>query len=130
MAVCKLTILSFVDGQENKRIRMGKLEREGEKHILFYREESAQVRICLQGGKATVDRVGDYSLFLPLEEGKVTLGRLGMGGSEGEIPVATSVIDYKAEENFLKVVLGYRLQFGAEPQKMRLEITAQTRGNL
>ncbi len=124
--ICKLTIRTTVDGQESKVVRMGKLTVEEEKILLFYREENAQVQLLLCGDKATVERKGDYELYLPLEKGD-SVGRLGLGGSTGELPLATHCVDYAYKGGKLTLSLVYDLGFGKEKQRMQLQITAITK---
>ncbi len=126
MRICKLTMVSSVDGRENKTIRMGKCGVEGEEIRFTYREEGAQVALCVREGYALVERVGDYSMTLPLSDGEWTKGSLSIGGSEGEIPVYTEQITRKVEEDIF-IELRYGLSFGEERQEMCLKIRAQFR---
>ncbi len=126
MAICKLTITTSVDGVSNQTHRMGKIEISESEIVLSYREENARVCVALVGKSALVEREGDYLLRLPLEEGKVREGFLGVGGSEGEISVRTDSVEYAVEGSAFRASLRYGLLFGDETQEMRLEIRALT----
>ncbi len=128
MRICKLTILSSVDGEESKSIRMGKMDISDGRIFLTYREENASVSLTLRHSEAIIDRQGDYSLCLRLIQGQRTNGSIGMGGSEGEVPTQTHEVAYTVEGNILTAKLDYALLFGEEKQEMRLCLTAQTRG--
>ncbi len=130
MAICKLVIASSVDGLESRFVRMGKLENAEGAIRLFYREENAEVCVTLQGGRATVRRQGDYSLFLSLTQGEKTEGSLSLGGAEGEVSVYTHRVEYSYKEEALTLLLEYELLFGEDGQSMRLDIEATTRGKV
>ncbi len=128
MKICKLWITTAVDGQESKLHRMGKLEIEEERVLLQYKEEGAQVALSVGNGCALVERQGDYTLRLPLLQGQSTVGCLGIGGSEGRIPVEADFIRYTRQADGVEIHLRYRLAFGEDAQEMRLHIQAKTRG--
>ena len=73
-----------------------------------------------------IDRQGDYSLRLRLEEGKTTESFFGIGASEGKILVKTHRVKHLFEGVTLKLSLRYDLIFAEnEVQKMKLNATAQ-----
>ncbi len=123
MAICKLTVYTRVDGEENKIVRMGKIEEKEGEIVLSYREENAQVRLRILGSRAEIFREGDYSLFLPLVEGQSTEGALGISGSKGGLPITTRRVEYVKNEGERKIFLDYELWFCEGSQKMQLEIT-------
>lgn len=125
MNTCDLTITTAVDGQESKISRTGKIDYTDGTTVLEYHEENAQVRILLKDGRAEIDRRGDYSLKLLLEEGKRTQGNIGVGGSEGQIGIHASRVQYAETEGVLRIFLQYTLLFGAETQRMKLHICAK-----
>ncbi len=127
MSICKVTVLSKVDGQEQKIVRMGRLEERENQILLSYREENAAITLLLTGTEAKIDRVGDYALSLYLKEGETQYGKLEIGGNVGQIPVASEKIRYAKEKEGYKIELRYRLLFGEESQDMELCIYAQTR---
>ncbi len=124
MAICKLTVSTRVDGEENKIVRMGKIEdSEGEIRI-SYREENAQVRLRILGRRAEILREGDYSLFLPLMQGESTEGTLGISGSKGGLPITTHRVEHSKKNEQTRISLDYELWFCEGSQKMQLEIIA------
>ncbi len=128
MQVCNFIITSSIDGEENTVTRKGTIDICNDTDVLLrYDEENAKVCITLQKGLAVVDREGDYSLHLLLEQGKTTDGRIGLNASAGNVPVQTHRVKYSWERNVFKLSLGYALLFGEEKQKMQLNIRAQIR---
>ncbi len=122
MQNCRVAIETLTDGKKTKILRAGKLSFSEEEIRLSYVEENAKVFLLLKNGEATVERQGDYTLYLPLSSGKITLGKIGTLGSEGEIPVQTDYVRYVKKENGLEISLRYRLLFGEEGQDMRLHL--------
>ncbi len=128
MQICKLTLLTAVDGQETKITRIGKIACEDGKIFLQYREENAQIHIMIKENCAVIERTGDYSLYLSLAQGAKSTGRISINGSEGELPVKANTVYSTQKKNQTVICLQYQLLFGEEMQDMRLRITAQTRG--
>ncbi len=124
MKKCKVTIITTVDGQESSIVREGEMTLSAGGACLRYREENALVCILLQGERAEISRNGDYSLFLHLERGQTREGRLGLGGSEGEIGVVAHKVGYSMGKDSLLALLEYDLLFGGETQKMKLRLHA------
>ncbi len=124
MAICKLTVYTRVDGEENKIVRMGKIEEKEGEILLSYREENASVRLRVFGNRAEILREGDYSLFLPLIQGESTEGALGISGSKGGLPITTRRVEYAKTVADCKIFLDYELWFCEGSQKMQLEIIA------
>ncbi len=125
MYTCKFAITTLVDGQENAMIRIGQLNISGGEISLMYQEESASVSIVLKKGIAVIDRRGDYSLHLTLEQGKTVEGNIGIGGSYGTVLAKTHHIKYSMDRGMFTLSLGYDLLFGDETQKMRLKLRGQ-----
>ena len=128
MYTCKFAITTSVDGQENAMIRMGQFNISGDEVLLTYQEEGAAVSIVLKKGIAVIDRRGDYSLHLTLEQGKTVEGNIGIGGSCGTVLAKTHHLKYSMERGVFKLSLGYDLLFGEETQKMRLKLRGQIKG--
>ena len=123
MQTCKFTILTSADGEKRTAIKHGDIDISDSLVVLRYQEEGVQVEVSLQKGKATVIRRGDYSLLLPLEQGRQTEGRIGIGGSDGKIAIMTHNVKYSKEGKVFKAALRYDLLFSAEEkQKMQLNI--------
>ncbi len=128
MEICKLTIVTSVDGGEEKIVRMGRIERLSDGVQLVYREESARVSLLLQKGTVTVRREGDYALTLFLKKGETTEGEMCIGGSVGNLPIQTYLLEYDLHDERVEIRLGYRLLFGDDSQDMQLQITAECKG--
>ncbi len=126
MQICKLTIISIVDGVETKSVHMGGIERKNEEIFLRYKEESSDVGIQFSANFAKIERRGEYALSLHLSK-ENSVGRLYVGGSEGELFVKTEEVVYTQGEDFFEGNLHYRLLFGEESQDMQLKIYARTR---
>lgn len=125
MQTCKFTIVTAVDGEENTLIKQGDIDISEDAVVLRYDEENARVCITLQKGKAHVVRQGDYSLSLPLEQGKNTEGVLSLGGSDGKIALQTYTVKYIRMGSVFKLSLRYDLIFSEEErQKMQLNVRA------
>ena len=123
MQACKFIILTSADGQERTTIKQGEIDISEGFVFLRYQEEGVLVEVHLQKGKATIVRRGDYSLLLPLEQGKQTEGRLGIAGSDGKIALQTHNVKYSQEGKLFKLSLRYDLIFSQEErQKMRLNL--------
>ncbi|MBQ2702139.1 MAG: DUF1934 family protein [Clostridia bacterium] len=125
MKACSISITSAVDGTESVVKREGEMQISLLEAELFYREEEGEVRIFLQSEQARIERTGGYSLRLFLEEGKESVGMLGINGQEGEIPVYCDRVAYSTGEGSLLVSLGYRLILGTQTQEMKLRILAR-----
>ena len=129
MQACKLTITTTVDEKENTVVYDGKIDVEETAVVLTYEEGASLICITLQKGIALIDRQGDYSLRLHLEEGKTKEGGLGIGGSEGDILTKTHRVKYSFANNIFKLSLCYDLIFmEGEAQRMKLNLKAQIKG--
>ena len=122
--VCALRIKSIVDGQENIFSLDGKIEKSEKDIKLFYREEESESQVTFQDGKAWVDREGEYSLKLPLIEGLITQGTLGINGNSGNLDIFTHCIEYSLLNGKLSARLRYDILLGENAQEMELLIQA------
>lgn len=122
---CTVEISTTVDGVETQIKRKGKLGLFPRSVELSYTDENANVQLRLQGETATIERTGDYTLRLCLENGQTRSGWLGIGGAEGELQVFTRKIAYLIGKNSLLASLQYTLRIGDEPQEMKLRISAR-----
>lgn len=125
MEYCLLNITTSVDGQESEFSCKGTLSLSTRSATLSYSQENALVTLVLDGESATIDRVGDYSLRLPLKKGERSVGMLGLGESGGEIVCFSHKITYSISKNSLLAFLHYDLYFGQEIQEMKLRILAR-----
>lgn len=125
MRACDLTILTVADGTESRIRRSAEMDLTPFSALLCYKEERAVVRIEVRNGKVFLKREGDYSLSLILEEGRATVGTLGIGGSVGEISIFAERVGFSIGEKSLLANLKYTLDFGHEKQKMQLRLNAR-----
>lgn len=125
MQTCDLTIVTTVDGTQNRIVREGEILNSFTSVELRYREENAFVIVRIKGESAEIERQGDYSLRLHLERGKECEGSIGIGGNEGSIQVFTQEIAYSAKEDSVLLKLQYSLLIGSEKQDMKLLIMAK-----
>ena len=126
MQPCKFTITTSVDEKETTVIYEGKIDVSDTMVVLTYQEGGSQICITLQKGIALIDRQGDYSLRLRLEEGKVHESALGIGGAEGKVLTKAHRVKYSREGNVFKLSLRYDLIFMEdEVQKMKLNLKGQ-----
>ena len=130
MQNCKLTIVTSVDDTENTVVRNGKIEAKESSVVLTYEEENALICMTFQKGLAFIDRQGDYTLRLPLEEGKTHEGVLGIGSAEGKVGITTHRVKYTLQGNLFKLSMRYDLIFTEnEVQKTKLNLKAQIRND-
>ena len=126
MQACKFTINTSVDEVESAVARVGTIQVEDGIFVLCYEEENARVIITLQKGVARIDRDGDYSLQMQLEEGKTTKSLLSIGGTQGGIVTKTHRVKYSQEGKVFKLSLRYDLIFSQdEVQKTKLNLKGQ-----
>ena len=112
-----------MDGKKTRVIRNGNLHITDTQSSVSYNEENAMVSVTVQDKQVTLERKGDYSLFLPLQKGKTLDGTLGLGDNAGAIQVHTQRIGYSILDKKLMLNLKYTLIIG-EPQEMQVKIEA------
>lgn len=122
---CDLSLKSVVDGKKNLFFSVGQFEEKEDKIFLSYREDAASICITFCDENACIDREGDYSLHLPLKNGKTSQGELGINGNIGTLDIYTHKLCYFFEGNKFKVCLRYDILLGDTPQKMELDIQAK-----
>ena len=125
MKPCSISISTTVDEVENIVKRKGELSLSLPITELFYQEEDGQVRILLQEDCVRIERIGEYGLKLFLKEGEESVGKIGINGQEGDIPVYCDRVAYSLGKDSLLVSLQYRLLLGKEEQSMKLRILAR-----
>ena len=69
-----------------------------------------------------LERRGDYTLSLLLKQGEISNGKLGFGGSVGDIQVKANKVSYSIGKDSLLSSLHYDLIFGEEKQEMKLRL--------
>ena len=90
--------------------------------------ENAVIHLKVEKNSAWIEREGDYTLFLPLKQGELRKGRLGIMGSEGDVEVFAHKVAYSIGRDSLLLSLQYDLLFGAEKQEMKLRILSRLNG--
>ena len=123
---CSILIQTVADGVENTVRRDGKFSF-GKPVRICYVEPNAEICLTLENGVATIERKGDYGMFLRLTPHTITAGTLCISGNQGEIRVQTERVEYKETENGLRVRLQYALLLGNERQEMQLFIVVKQR---
>ena len=125
MQVCRITIATTIDGNTTEITRDGFCSLSLLSAKVCYEEDGAKVRLGLENGVVTINRIGDYTLSLTLIENKICDGVLGINGAEGAIQVKTNKLAYSLTETSLLLSLGYTLMISGEPQEMKLRIFAK-----
>ena len=125
MKACLFTITTITDGQKTSIIREGEMEILNDAVTLAYFEENAKVKMTLRDKKATIERMGDYSLSLQLICGEVSSGAIGVGGASGAIETFAHKIKYSCKGDSLLLTMQYDLLISGETQKMNLRLLAK-----
>lgn len=125
MENCQVTITTIIDGNESQIIRHGEMETSVSEVKICYREENATVFLSTQNGRIEIERKGDYSLRLTLEQGKQSVGILGIGGAEGEVLTFAHQVAYSVSKNSVLMALKYDLIISGEIQEMKLRLLAR-----
>lgn len=125
MQKCMVSITTTADGTENAITREGKMFFSDDLVKLVYREENALICIELQENTARIERSGDYTLKLSLQNGKTGQGEIGINGASGSVGTFTDRILYSVTGESLHAVLHYDLLIAGQRQKMRLNLRAK-----
>lgn len=128
MKACIVKISTVIDGVERSVQKSGEMSLDTLSATLVYNEDGATVTLTLENDVLDVLRVGDYSLQLRIEEGKEHFGKLGIGGSIGEIAIRTKKLTYSLTRNSWLLLAKYTLLTGGEPQETSIRIQAKFRG--
>jgi uncharacterized beta-barrel protein YwiB (DUF1934 family) len=128
MKACVVKISTVIDGVERSVQKSGEMSLDTLSATLVYNEDGATVTLTLENDVLNVLRVGDYSLQLRIEEGKEHFGKLGIGGSIGEIAIRTKKLTYSLTRNSWLLLAKYTLLTGGEPQETSIRIQAKFRG--
>lgn len=128
MKACVVKISTVIDGVERSVQKSGEMSLDTLSATLVYNEDGATVTLTLENDVLDVLRVGDYSLQLRIEEGKEHFGKLGIGGSIGEIAIRTKKLTYSLTRNSWLLLAKYTLLTGGEPQETSIRIQAKFRG--
>ena len=125
MQKCSLTIVTTADGQETNFSCEAELEIAPLSACLHYLQDGAKNMVRFADRKVTIQREGDYSMQLLLEEGKTHQGKLLLGGNEGSFPVMAKKVAYAITDKSLLASLHYFLMFDGEAQEMKIRLNAR-----
>ncbi len=124
MKKCRLSITTSVNGEESSIIRQGTMELMPLSAKLFYQEDNARICVFVKDNSVRIQREGDYTLSLLLQESIKNQGSIGILGSEGGIEVFAHKVNYAIGRDSLMLSLHYDLLFGQEKQEMKLRLLA------
>ncbi|MBQ9728810.1 MAG: DUF1934 domain-containing protein [Clostridia bacterium] len=127
MRACFLTITTTAEDREFDTRRDGEMELSPLYAMIKYREENASVVLTLQNKEIVMERTGDYSLRLVLEQGKIRKGSIGIGVQDGEIETFAKKIAYTIKDESVLLSLQYDLIIGGEAQPMKLRLFAKNK---
>lgn len=119
---CTLSIVSCVDGVSSKTETKGFLDFEGK--LLSYTDAEGTTEISFNN-EITVERKGNYGLFLLLRQGETTTGKLSIGSNVGELPILTQNCRYELSQKCLKFWMNYDIDMSGTVQNMRLYLVAK-----
>ncbi len=125
MEQCRLTITTVTNGEESSIFRVGKMQLTPLAAQISYNEADAVIHVRVENNSAQIEREGDYTLSLPLQQNKLCKGRIGIMGSEGEVGVFAHKVCYSIRRDSLLLSLHYDLIFGEEKQEMKLRILSR-----
>ena len=122
MQACTFHIFSSVDGEPRQFKTAGTFAFSKEKTELFYADENSNVCIRIEKSDVLIRRTGDYELLLPLQNGKKTVGKIGLGGTQGDVEISTKKTACDISATGGEFSAEYALHFGAELQRMKLRV--------
>lgn len=125
MKECRLTITTQANGEENSIFRKGKMQILPLSAQIEYEDENAKVCLKLENNDVYIERQGDYTLSIPLREKMKTDGKIGIGGSNGNVGVYAHKVSYSISKDSVLLVLHYDLLFGEEKQEIKLRLLAR-----
>lgn len=122
---CKIEIITFIDGQKTEYISNGQCRVSFPEATIRYVYEGDASEFAVLKNGAEIRRKGAFTLVLPFEEGKKTLGKTVFAGGEGNLELFTDRFSVRYEENGLHIFLEYRLLFQGEEQETKTELTVR-----
>ena len=128
MQKCTLTLVTMADGRETRETHQAEVEVEQASVCVRYLDGVSSVFLSLSKGEATIERVGDYAMRLPLKSGTKTQGSLSVAGATGELHAFTKAVDFAVKTTGILFRLDYQLLFEEEKQEMRVSGRAQING--
>ena len=127
MQVGRLSIVTQVnDEAEKSAIFEADMKLESDSAFLRYYDGGSLVGLWLKNNELTIERRGDYNLFLRLKENEILESSLGFGSSSGRIFAETHALDYSITKTSLLLSVKYALCFdGGEKQEMKIRLIAK-----
>lgn len=125
MKACQLTITTVTDGKETHFTTAAQAEITAINAKIEYMENDTQVLIEVEENTVKIFREGDYTLHLTVQEGVLTQGTLGIGGSNGALSVLGKKVNYSLQKDSLLLSMQYDLLFGDERQEMKIRLFAK-----
>ena len=129
MRNCFLTIVTNADGRESTFSTNAELKLTPLTAHLRYVQDGAMIELFFENRRVTINRQGEYSLSLHLEEGQCTKGTLGFQDNVGEMLVKTQKIAYAITDKSLLASLSYTLLFDGANQEMKLRLNAREKNS-
>jgi hypothetical protein len=126
MTAANVTIVTVIDGIETRFSTPAEAELSSSFGRVKYQADGSLVGVEITPSKFTMQRTGDFSLFLCLKAGEHTNGVFGAIGKEGKISVFTKKLKVSLSERNALVAAEYELIFPAETQhvKIRMSVSA------
>ena len=125
MQFSQITLTTTADGKENTVTHRGKMSLTDSPIRLTYTEEGASVGMEIDNDCVRLIRKGDYELELRLEKGKKSTGKIGFGGSFGDISTFTHSLALSQKEDAILLTLRYDLLISGEIQQVKLRLYAK-----
>lgn len=125
MKPCHLTITTTIEDEETSISRNGEFALSSFSAKVCYREENALVCLEWEDHTLKIERLGDYTLRLFLQEDEITSGSIGLSGAEGEIQTYTSRLACSLQKQSFLCSAHYVLIFGEEKQRMKIRLFAK-----
>ncbi len=129
MRKCFLTIVTNADGRETTFSGEAEMQLTPLTAHLRYVQDGATVELRFENRCVTINRQGEYLLFLQLEEGQRFHGKLGFQDNIGEILVETKKVAYAITDKSLLATLSYTLLFDGANQEMKLRLNAREKNS-
>lgn len=125
MKKCSLTIITCADGQETNFSCEAEMELSPLSASLHYIQDGGDTVISFAERKVTIQRTGDYSILLNLEEGIIREGKLSIGSNDGNFQVISKKVSYAITDKSLLASFHYQLLFEGGTQDMKLRLNAR-----
>ena len=128
MKVGRLSIVTQVNDEAEKSATFeADMRLESDSAFLRYYDGNSLVGLLLKNEELTIERRGDYNLFLRLKANEELESSLGFGRSSGKIYTKTHSLDYSITKNSILISVKYALYFdGGEKQEMKIRLLAKS----